>query len=197
MRLRRRRRSRWGSWGGRARPLRPPARRRRPLAVAAAIDPVEVRAEAGGGPRARSAAAAGSASTVPTARSQRGHVAGRERQPGHAVAHHLAEPARRRRDQRRAGRGRLQRDDPERLVAARQHHRVGRREHRGQLGVGQVPDEAPRCAAPGCVLATSTSCSAAVPVPATSSRVPGWARRIRGSAAIRSCTPFSHSSRPK
>ena len=77
------------------------------------------------------------------------HVARRERHPRLAVHHHLGQPARRRRHQRRPGRRRLQRDDPERLVAAGQHDGVGRREGGGQLVVGQVAEE--RHAAPHAV----------------------------------------------
>ncbi len=45
--------------------------------------------------------------------------------------------------------------------------------------------------------ACSTRKSSWVPSPAMVSVVPGWVLRIRGSAAIASCTPFSYSSRPK
>ena len=48
-----------------------------------------------------------------------------------------------------------------------------------------------------CARAVSTSIGTAEPVPATASRAPGCARRMRGRAAMRSCIPFSYSSLPR
>src|SRR4051812_18808937 len=50
-------------------------------------------------------------------------------------------PPRRGRPQRGPGGPRLQRDDAERLVPARQDDGVGGRDRRGELGVGQAPGE--------------------------------------------------------
>ena len=147
--------------------------------------------------RARRAAARGVGEHPADRRGEPRDVAGRERHAGLAVDHHLAEPARRRRHQRRPGRRRLQRDDPERLVAAGQHHRVGRRERWRPARRRAGGRGTSRCAARGAPARSRRASAAAEPVPATASRVPGCARRIRGSAAMRSWIPFSYSSRPK
>ncbi len=123
--------------------------------------------------------------------------AGRERHPGLAVHDELAQPARRRRDQRCARGRRLQRDDPERLVAARQHHRVDGREQRGQLGVGQVPEEPDTAQHPVRPRAVLQHGPLGARARHQQAGCPGGRAGSGACAAIRSWQPFSYSSRPR
>ena len=188
----------WGSSDGPA-PRGPPRSGRRVDRRRLLGDPGPVEVDGQPGPRGPGPArrrAAGRRAPGRPPRPARGRRRAANDTPGLPVDHHLAEPARRGRHQRRPGRRRLQRDDPERLVAAGQHHRVGRREggapaRRRAGGRGSVTLRRTRCAR-----AVSTSRSA------PPCRCPPRAAGCRGGpggsgGAPRSGpgSPFSYSSR--
>ena len=102
-------------------------------------------------PARRESALAGGDGVVEAAhdgRREARDVAGRERQAGDAVDDDLAQAARPRRDQRSAGGRSLERGDPERLVAAREHGRVGAGEEVAQRRVVDVAEQPHRPAHP-------------------------------------------------